>query len=530
MDMCLSEAIGERASPSTRPDLTAVLAWLRERCRGDDIVEACIFANVPRGGERQMTPWISTMRHAGFYVFVKPKRGRSDDVDADIARHIRKRHRQGSLVELVVASHDGRAFASDLVEYATNGLKVLVLGYREKDSFAFESDVLEFIDLEELPSVFNRPLPRTNIYDLPPSGVWLAPLGSEDDLAPGRDPSPANGGRDRGTPPSRHAAEAVRPTASNDRPAAEARRVTEAPPAPAPDAGTTATAVQPRPAAEPDVRLPPPPSSAAPDLVYGIHAPFEGAVPDDPATDDHLTVDRSTDAPTDNHLTEHDPAGDPTIDAPTGARASDELHAPAPGPVDIDDDLDQVSDDASPGVADGDGAEAAPRDDTPVADAGPASATAGLPSPTEPTATADDRDAPEPAPPMVEALDDPTRPPSRRDVLAFVARAVARAAALGHDGLTIAETGDMLRKRFPGFGLDVAGIGSVRELVDALELEYGLVLETVGDVHRLTLRIDEAPGDPTATANGSPESAHLAERRLDPIYRAFGTDPARRQP
>lgn len=518
MDMCLSEAIGERASPSTRPDLTAVLAWLRERCRPDDIVEACIFANVPRGGERQMTPWISTMRHAGFYVFVKPKRGRSDDVDADIARHIRKRHRQGSLVELVVASHDGRAFAGDLVEYATDGLQVIVLGYREKDSFAFESEVLEFLDLEELPGVFTRPLPRTNIYDLPPSGVWLAPLTSDDE-APARPSAadrPPRDDRGNGTSSRRPEREP-----RDDRPASAQAPASDATTAMAEDAPAVALPLVAEPvdevtSAEPTdgMRASGPPDADEP-AATGPDEVSAGAAVPPPDDDIDLDVDIDLDA--------HEHGVDGPTGSPTEPAAGDAVASPG------------VTGAADRGYADaGVAHEAAvngapPAAVTPVADVAVPGVAAGDtdPPPAPPAATDDHAPGPEGG---AEATEDPTRPPTRRDVLAFVARAVARAVAHGNNGLTIAETGDMLRKRFPGFSLDVAGIGSVRELVDALELEYGLALETAGDVHRLTLRLDDPAADHAATVNGAGDDTGPTERRLDPIYRAFGTDPARRHP
>lgn len=176
MDMCLAEVIGERPTAATRPDLEAVMHWMRARARPEDDVEACVFINVPPGFESAMGSWVVSLRHAGYAVFAKPKRSHKDDVDGDILSHVERRFARGSLVELVVASHDAKAFAGPLRRYAKSGVAVMVLGYREKDAFAATSPELIFVDLEDLTGVFARPLPRTNLFDLPPGGRWFEPF------------------------------------------------------------------------------------------------------------------------------------------------------------------------------------------------------------------------------------------------------------------------------------------------------------------------------------------------------------------
>jgi uncharacterized protein len=206
MDMCLSEVIGERPTASTRPDLEAVVRWMRGRALPDDEVEACVFINVPPGFEAAMGSWVVSLRHAGYAVFAKPKRSHKDDVDADILGHVERRFARGSLVELVVASHDAKAFAGPLRRYAKSGVAVMVLGYREKDAFAATSPELIFVDLEDLNGVFARPLPRTNLFDLPTGGRWFEPFplgpvgGSAPDRA-GKGDDPRRGDEHRGEGP-----------------------------------------------------------------------------------------------------------------------------------------------------------------------------------------------------------------------------------------------------------------------------------------------------------------------------------------
>jgi uncharacterized protein len=40
------------------------------------------------------------------------------------------------------------------------------------------SDVVTFLDLEEIDGVFREPLPRVSLDTLPPGGAWLQPLRS----------------------------------------------------------------------------------------------------------------------------------------------------------------------------------------------------------------------------------------------------------------------------------------------------------------------------------------------------------------
>ncbi len=176
MDMCLSEVIGEKATIATRPDMGAVLRWFVERAMAGDNVEACVFANVARGMEAPIAGWVANLRHLGFSVFVKPKQHRRDDVDVEMLRHIERRAAQPSLVELVVASHDAKAFADPLTRHARNGVRTTVMGYRERDVFASDSGVIDFVDVEDVPGAFGRPLPRTNLYDLPSGGKWFSPF------------------------------------------------------------------------------------------------------------------------------------------------------------------------------------------------------------------------------------------------------------------------------------------------------------------------------------------------------------------
>ena len=78
----------------------------------------------------------------------------------------------------VVASADGQNFQPLLEELAGEGIPVTVLGFHEHVSWAIGSDLLEFVDLEDIPGVFRDPLPRISLDALPPEGAWLQPFRS----------------------------------------------------------------------------------------------------------------------------------------------------------------------------------------------------------------------------------------------------------------------------------------------------------------------------------------------------------------
>ena len=173
IDMSLGTILGGRPTAASRPRFDAVGRWLLALDEPD--TEATVFTNISASSTDVVRPWVDALRNTGFAVFAKPKIDESD-VDEDMLGHIRLRRDQGALRRLVVASGDGRAFREPLEELANGGIPVTVIGFREHASFAVNSPVLEFIDLEDIDGVFLQPLPRITLETLPPEGAWLAPL------------------------------------------------------------------------------------------------------------------------------------------------------------------------------------------------------------------------------------------------------------------------------------------------------------------------------------------------------------------
>jgi uncharacterized protein len=182
IDMTLSTVIGARPTAASRPRFDAIAAWFVEGA-GDPgapdapDVEACVFANIPPVvGSLQR--WVEALRNFGFAVFARPKTQPDDDIDQDMLDHIAVRAHSHRLRRLVVFSGDGRNFAEPLEQLVREGTHVVVVAFSEVAGYAISSDLLEFIDIEDVPGAFVEPLDRVRLDALPPDGAWLRPTRS----------------------------------------------------------------------------------------------------------------------------------------------------------------------------------------------------------------------------------------------------------------------------------------------------------------------------------------------------------------
>ena len=78
----------------------------------------------------------------------------------------------------MVASGDGRNFTGPLEDLARDGVEVVVLSFSEVAGYALESDLITFVDLEDVPGAFTSPLDRIRLDALPVQGAWLRPTRS----------------------------------------------------------------------------------------------------------------------------------------------------------------------------------------------------------------------------------------------------------------------------------------------------------------------------------------------------------------
>jgi uncharacterized protein len=182
IDMTLSTVIGARPTAASRPRFDAIAAWFVEGAGDPDSpdapeVEACVFANIPPVvGSLQR--WVEALRGFGFAVFARPKAQPDDDIDQDMLDHIAVRRHSHRLRRLVVFSGDGRNFAEPLEDLARDGIEVVVVAFSEVAGYAIGSDLLQFIDIEDVPGAFTEPLDRVRLDALPPDGAWLRPTRS----------------------------------------------------------------------------------------------------------------------------------------------------------------------------------------------------------------------------------------------------------------------------------------------------------------------------------------------------------------
>ena len=182
LDMGLGAILGGRPTAAYRPRFDALGRWLLGRtadlsagaARSAE-PEATVFTNIAQGSADVVRPWVEALRNVGFAVFAKPKIDEDSDVDSDMLAHIALRAGEG-LAGLVVASADGQAFREPLEEIAARGVPVQVIGFREHAAWAVSSEILGFVDLEDIPGVFREPLPRVSLDSLPDEGAWLQPF------------------------------------------------------------------------------------------------------------------------------------------------------------------------------------------------------------------------------------------------------------------------------------------------------------------------------------------------------------------
>ncbi|MBH0121455.1 NYN domain-containing protein [Rhodococcus sp. CX] len=182
LDMGLGAILGGRPTAAYRPRFDALGRWLLARTaelsRSSSTTlepEATVFTNIAPGSADVVRPWVEALRNVGFAVFAKPKIDEDSDVDSDMLHHIELRRSEG-LAGVMVASADGQAFREPLEELANAGIAVQVLGFREHASWAVTSEILDFVDLEDIPGVFREPLPRVSLDMLPDEGAWLQPF------------------------------------------------------------------------------------------------------------------------------------------------------------------------------------------------------------------------------------------------------------------------------------------------------------------------------------------------------------------
>lgn len=171
IDMTLTQLLGRRPGSGDRPEMRALGRWLVDRANGAP-VDACVFVNVPAVVPAGLQGWISFLTSAGFRVFAKPKHDGSD-VDDDMVSYIEESLPDADA--FVVVSNDARCFTDVLTAVAGKGKRVTVLGFAELAGEMAYSEVIEFVDLEDIPGLLHVELQRIRLDTLPEAGGWFAP-------------------------------------------------------------------------------------------------------------------------------------------------------------------------------------------------------------------------------------------------------------------------------------------------------------------------------------------------------------------
>jgi uncharacterized protein len=188
IDMTLATVIGARPTAASRPRFDAIAAWFVDGATDPTAseppdVEACVFANVPPQHVTSLQRWVEALRSFGYAVFARPKLQPDDDIDQSMLDHIGMRAHSNRLRRLVVFSGDGRNFAEPLEDLARAGTEVVVVAFSEVAGYAISSELLQFIDIEDVPGAFAAPLDRVRLDALPADGAWLRPTKSLRDAA-----------------------------------------------------------------------------------------------------------------------------------------------------------------------------------------------------------------------------------------------------------------------------------------------------------------------------------------------------------
>ena len=183
MDMCIAQLLGCKPTPVYRPDFVALARWFVRGGEGvapahafpPTIDEAAVFVNVPDHLTERLRQWVMWLTASGYRVFAKPKHEGSD-IDAEMVEYICGVP-TAELSEVVIASHDAANFADPLHALAEAGVTITVIGFAEFAGSLSKSHHISFMDLESIPGLFAKPLPRVDLRTLPPEGRWFEPRG-----------------------------------------------------------------------------------------------------------------------------------------------------------------------------------------------------------------------------------------------------------------------------------------------------------------------------------------------------------------
>jgi len=190
MELRLRNVVGHSPRLAQRPDLPFLVRWLKNRAAPGEQIEAAVFTAISPGEEKDAVPSIVKLRRAGMRVFVKPRPRGADGLDQDMAAYLaghlgqdqpgqdqpgQDQPGQDQLAEIIIASHQPKAFVPGLEQAAAQGVAVTVLAFWEQESISMSVEV-SVLDIRDIAGVFAEAIPHTDLRDLPASGRWFEPF------------------------------------------------------------------------------------------------------------------------------------------------------------------------------------------------------------------------------------------------------------------------------------------------------------------------------------------------------------------
>lgn len=157
--------------------LDRIGAWLAKRADARELTPcATVFVNVSAENMDVHLRFTQAVRSPGFAVHAVPKAQRGDDVDKAMAEHVRQALAARDVGELIVASHDRKAFAGVLAEAAAQGITASVLGHAASATWVDAVRGASFIDLRFVAECLRDRNPRPSFEGLPADGQYFPPL------------------------------------------------------------------------------------------------------------------------------------------------------------------------------------------------------------------------------------------------------------------------------------------------------------------------------------------------------------------
>lgn len=183
MDASLFSVTGADHHTIVRPQYDAFSRWLvnqrppspsKDEPGSPYDVEALLFLSVVSARSTQVAPFVTAARQSGFTVFCRDRdEGDIDDAIVAVAgQRLAERDQPGTLL-VCSADQDLARVAGDPAKAA--GWRVIVVAYRELCGWTEEAGY-DFIDPEDIPNLFPKPLDRFDLSHLPTGGVFAPSL------------------------------------------------------------------------------------------------------------------------------------------------------------------------------------------------------------------------------------------------------------------------------------------------------------------------------------------------------------------